>query len=106
MATKYFKVADRDEVPPGESKRVSPRRGEHILVCNVEGTIYAIADVCTHDGGILGYGELQDNLIECPRHGAKFDVTTGQAVQPPAVNPVRVYQVRIQGEDVEVELES
>ena len=93
------------EIPPGETKRVSPRKGLRILVCNVGGALYAIADVCTHDGGILGFGQLQDNFIECPRHGAKFDVTTGQAVVPPAVNPTRVFQVRLQGKDVEVELD-
>ena len=105
MAPKYVIVARVGEIPPGETKRVSPQRGEHILICNVRGTLYAIADVCTHDGGILGFGDLDDNLIECPRHGARFDVTTGQAVAPPAVKPVRMYPIRVQGEDVEVELE-
>ena len=105
MAQKHVVVARVGEIQFGESKRVSPQRGEHILICNVGGTLYAISDVCTHDGGILGFGDLDDNIIECPRHGARFDVTTGQAVAPPAMKPVRVYPIRVKGEDVEVELD-
>ena len=74
------------------------------MLCNVGGSLYAIRDVCTHDGGILGFGELKDRLIECPRHGAKFDVITGEAVVSPAVTPVPTYPLRIQGDEVEVGL--
>ena len=105
MALKYVKVARVGDIPPGTTKRMSPQRGEHVLVCNVDGTIYAIRDACTHDGGILGFGDLDGSLIDCPRHGAQFDVITGQAVVPPAVTPVHVYPVRIQGEEIEVGLE-
>ena len=102
---KYVKVASIGEIAPGQSKRVTPARSEYIVLCNVGGSYYAIRDNCTHDGGILGFGDLEDELIECPRHGAKFDVTTGDAVNPPAVRPVQTYPVRISGEDVEVGLE-
>ena len=74
------------------------------MVCNVGGTFYAVRDTCTHDGGILGFGVFEDNIIECPRHGAKFDVTTGEAVAPPAVRPIQTYPIRIQGEDILVGL--
>ena len=104
MTLRYVKVAKTWDLSPGKTYSASPQRGEHILVCNVGGTIYAIRDACTHDGGILGYGVLEGNLIDCPRHGAKFDVTTGQAMTPPAVTPAQVYPVRIQGEDIEVGL--
>ena len=60
-----------------------------IALCNVNGRFYAIDDVCTHDGGPLDQGVLEDNLVECPRHGAKFDVETGRAVVLPAVRPVQ-----------------
>ena len=105
MPPRYVKVARIDDIPLGGTVRVSPQRGDHVLICNVGGTIYAMRDTCTHDGGILGFGDLVGNIIECPRHGAKFDVTTGQVVAPPAVKPVHVYPVRVQGEDVEVDLE-
>ena len=105
MALRYVKVATVGDVPPGTTRRMSPQRGEHVLVCNVDGAIYAIRDACTHDGGILGFGDLEGSLIDCPRHGAKFDVITGQAVVPPAVTPVHVYPVRVQGDDIEVGLE-
>ena len=105
MAPRYVKVATTGDIPPGDTKRVTPQRGEHVLICNVDGTFYAIKDVCTHDGGMLGFGDLDGATIECPRHGAKFDVTTGQAVAPPAERPVHVYPVRVQGADIEVDLE-
>jgi len=75
-----------------------------IALCNVNGRLYAIDDVCTHDGGSLDQGELQGQLVECPRHGAKFDVTDGRAVVLPAVRPVKTYPVQIDGDDVRVEL--
>ena len=103
---KFVRVASIGEIGPGESKRVFPERGEHIVLCNVGGSYYAIRDACTHDGGMLGLGDLEGGLIECPRHGAKFDVTTGEAVNSPAVRPVQTYPVRIHGDDVEVGLEA
>jgi 3-phenylpropionate/trans-cinnamate dioxygenase ferredoxin subunit len=106
MEVRYVKVARVADLSPGKTLRVSPERGAHILVCNVEGSYYAVRDMCTHDGGILGFGELKGPLIECPRHGARFDVTTGQAVMPPATAPVRTYPVRIQGGDIEVGLDT
>ncbi len=101
---RFVKVASVGEIGPGESKRVFPQRGEYIVLCNVAGSYYAIKDACTHDGGILGFGDLYGDLIECPRHGARFDVKTGEAVTPPAIKPVQTYPVRVRGEDVEVEL--
>lgn len=93
------KVAD---TPPGTIS-VHESGGVRIALCNVNGRFYAIDDVCTHDGGPLDQGELQGELVECPRHGAKFDVTTGRAVVLPAVRPVRTYPVRVDGDDVMVD---
>ena len=78
--------------------------GTRIALCNVNGRFYAIDDLCTHDGGPLDQGELQGELVECPRHGAKFDVTTGRAVVLPAVRPVKTYPVRVDGDDVKVDV--
>jgi len=74
------------------------------LLCNVDGDIYAIEDVCTHDGGELDQGWLEGCRIMCPRHGAFFDVTTGAALTPPAVMPVATFKVRLEGNDIYVEV--
>ncbi len=94
------KVAD---TPPGTIS-VHEADGVRIALCNVNGRFYAIDDVCTHDGGPLDQGELDGELVECPRHGAKFDVTTGRAVVLPAVRPVKTYPVTVDGEDVLVDV--
>ena len=105
MRSTFVAVAHIDEVPPGEA-RVVETDYERVLLCNVDGVIYAIADVCTHDDGPLGDGTLENCAIECPRHGARFDVRTGEVVAPPAVVPVRSYAVRVREDGiVEVELD-
>ena len=97
-------IAKTSEVPPG-TIRVFEVDAKRIAVCNVNGRFYAIDDVCTHDGGPLDRGELEGNLVECPRHGAKFDVTSGRPVTLPAVVPVKTYQVEVEGDDVKVEID-
>ena len=99
MAFPQHPVAKKSEVPPGATHRVVVG-AEPVLLCNVGGDIYAIEDVCTHDGGALDQGELEGARIRCPRHGAYFDVTTGTALTLPAVLPVRTYRVLVDG-DVE-----
>jgi 3-phenylpropionate/trans-cinnamate dioxygenase ferredoxin subunit len=92
-------VAHKQKIPPGTTYRVVVD-GAEILLCNVGGDIYAVEDVCSHDGGALDQGELEDYRIMCPRHGAYFDVRTGAALTLPAVMPVRTYAVRIEGDAV------
>jgi 3-phenylpropionate/trans-cinnamate dioxygenase ferredoxin subunit len=96
-------VAKREDVPPGAAKKVVVD-GVEVLLCNVDGELYAVEDVCTHDGGPLDQGELQGCRIMCPRHGAMFDVTTGAALTPPAVVALASYPVRVEGDDVFVEV--
>jgi 3-phenylpropionate/trans-cinnamate dioxygenase ferredoxin subunit len=96
-------VAKATDTPPG-TITVHEVDGKRIALCNVNGRFYAIDDVCTHDGGPLDQGELIDNLVECPRHGARFDVTTGRAVVLPAVRPVKTYPVEVDGDDVKVDV--
>ena len=97
-------VARVDEIPPGTIS-VREVNGKRIALCNVNGRFYAIDYVCTHDGGPLDQGVLEDRLVECPRHGAKFDVTTGRPVTLPAVVPVKTYPVEVDGDDVKVAVE-
>jgi 3-phenylpropionate/trans-cinnamate dioxygenase ferredoxin subunit len=102
--TDWQRVARADEIPP---ERVAVFEvGDHdVAVCNVEGEFYAIDDLCTHDGGALDQGELEGDEIECPRHGARFDVRTGRATQMPAFEPVETHAVRLEGNDVLVAVE-
>ena len=102
---KYVKAAKTGDMLPGESKSVTLEKGEHVLICNVGGTFYAVVDACTHDGGMLGFGTLEGKVVTCPRHGAKFDVTTGRVVELPARAPLRTYPLRVQGDDIEISLE-
>ncbi|HLB59152.1 MAG TPA: non-heme iron oxygenase ferredoxin subunit [Bdellovibrionota bacterium] len=97
------KVAKTTEIPIGQVKVVEID-GERVAICNVNGEFYAIQDVCTHDGGALGQGELMGEIIECPRHGAQFRVTDGKVVRLPAVVPLRTYKVVIEGMDIFVEV--
>lgn len=96
-------VAKLSDTPPGTIS-VHEVGGVRIALCNVNGRFYAIDDVCTHDGGPLDQGELEGNLVECPRHGARFDVTTGRAMTLPAVVPVKTYAVEVDGDDVKVDI--
>lgn len=93
------KVALRSELLPGGKKLVEVD-GRPIAVFNVGGSYYAIDDVCTHDGGPLAEGELNGCEIQCPRHGARFDVRDGRALCFPAVEPVTTHSVAVQGEDI------
>jgi 3-phenylpropionate/trans-cinnamate dioxygenase ferredoxin subunit len=96
------KVAKRSEIPPGTTRRVVVD-GAEILLCNVDGNLYAIEDVCTHDGGPLDQGELLGETVVCPRHGATFDVRTGDVLTLPAVVPLMTFSVGVEGDDVYVD---
>ncbi len=100
----FVKIAKTEEVPPGRVG-VYAVDGKQIAVCNVDGAFYAIDDVCTHDGGALDQGFLEGDQIECPRHGARFDVKTGRALTLPAVMPVKSYPVQVEGDEIKVSVE-
>lgn len=91
------------DIAPGTMKVVAAG-GVRVAVCNVEGTFYAVEDVCTHDDGPLGEGSLRGSELECPRHGARFCVKSGAALRMPAVVPVRVFPVKLVDGDVVVEV--
>lgn len=97
----FVSVARTGDLPPG-ARTVVDIKDHYIAIFNVGGTYWAIEDVCTHDGGPLAEGELDGTVIECPRHGARFDITTGAVLSMPAVTPVPWYEVRIEGDEVQV----
>ncbi len=90
----YTEIAPASELPNGE--RLFVDMGDKpIVIFNIAGQLFAIGDVCTHDDGPLGDGVIEGNNIVCPRHGAEFDVRTGQAVQMPAVVDIPAYPVQV-----------
>ena len=100
----WMTVAHEGEIEPGRAVVVEVA-GRRLALCNVEGQYYCIDDVCTHDGGPLGEGELIEDQIECPRHGALFDVKTGRAVTLPAVLPVDTHEVRVESGEIKVRVD-
>jgi 3-phenylpropionate/trans-cinnamate dioxygenase ferredoxin component len=99
---KFVKVARTDDIGPGEKKIVEVD-GMLMVIVNLDGEYFALEDVCTHDGGPLGEGRLDDGQIICPRHGARFDVRTGDVLSLPAFEPVPAYAVRVEDHDVLVD---
>jgi 3-phenylpropionate/trans-cinnamate dioxygenase ferredoxin subunit len=99
----FIPVATVDEIPNGE--RIFLDIGdEPIALFNIAGKYFAIADICSHDDGPVAEGNLNDHEIECPRHGARFDVRTGKALSLPAVIDIPAYPVRIDGDNILVGL--
>jgi 3-phenylpropionate/trans-cinnamate dioxygenase ferredoxin subunit len=95
----FVAVAKVNEIEEGTVKVV--RVGDApIGLTKIDDEFFAFADVCTHDDGPVAEGELDDYIIECPRHGAKFDIRTGKVRQLPAVVPIPVYTVKVEGDTV------
>ncbi len=92
-------VASVADIAPGTTRRVVVN-GREILICNVNGKFFAIEDVCTHDGAPLDQGDLDGKCIVCPRHGATFDVETGEALTLPAVLPLSTYAVEVKDGEI------
>jgi 3-phenylpropionate/trans-cinnamate dioxygenase ferredoxin subunit len=99
------RVASVKDVPEGQVRVVTCGERE-LAVSNLDGTLYAIDNVCTHDGGPLGEGRLRGNRVICPRHGAAFDARTGKVLTLPAVRSVRAYPVTTDGGDVFVDCDA
>ncbi|HUG40299.1 MAG TPA: non-heme iron oxygenase ferredoxin subunit [Longimicrobiales bacterium] len=103
----WVRVAARADVPERGLLAVRADEERICLVSTGDGGLYALKDRCTHADFPLSDGEIMsDNKrLECKYHGAKFDVASGRAVALPAIRPVQTYPVKIEGEDVLVELE-
>ena len=101
--SKKVRIARVDELAPGQYKSIEVE-GERVALFNIDGKFYALKDMCTHDGGILAGGTLTGYIIECPRHGAQFDVRTGAVVRLPAYVGVETYPVSVEGNDIFITL--
>jgi len=91
----WVRVCTTGELLPGEYKAVYDG-DTPIAVFNIDGELYAIEDICTHDGGELTGGIVDGREVECPRHGARFDITTGVALTPPAYEPTAKFPVKVE----------
>ena len=98
------KVATIHDPPPGSARAVQVA-GRSIALFNVEGTLHAIDNDCTHDGAPLSEGTVDDGCVVCPWHGAQFDLSSGKALTPPAVEDVHSYKILMAGEDILIEIE-
>ncbi len=101
--SEFIKVAKLSEITENEIHLHEVDDRLVILIRTGE-NIYCIDDVCTHDGGTLSDGTLDDCRISCPRHGAQFDVKTGEALTMPATEPTGSHAVKVDGEDVYVKI--
>ena len=99
----YVPVAQVSELPEG-AVEIIVAGGLRIALFGAGGAFHAIEDRCSHDNGPLGEGSLSGKLLECPRHGAQFDVTTGRPVTLPAVMPVKRFPVQVEGTQILVEV--
>jgi nitrite reductase/ring-hydroxylating ferredoxin subunit len=99
LSEHFVKVADTKDIQPSRMKEVQVD-GENICVVNVEEKYHAIGSICTHEGGPLADGTLEGNEVECPWHGSRFDVRTGEVKNPPATEPEPTYVVKIEGTDI------
>jgi 3-phenylpropionate/trans-cinnamate dioxygenase ferredoxin subunit len=104
-STRFVPVARADDVAPGEVIVVEAEGRSLALGRTEDGRFGVIDNVCTHDGGTLGEGELEGDCVECPRHGGRFDVKTGEVTALPPVLPIKTYPVRVEGEEIQVLLE-
>lgn len=99
----YVKVATVSEVPDGGGKSVQAQ-GKTIALFHLGGAFYAIDDTCTHAAGPLSEGFVDGEQVECPWHGARFNIKTGAVLTPPAGENVASYPVRVNGSDIEIEV--
>lgn len=97
----WIKVCGTDELAPGRFRAVDAD-GTQIVVFNLGGDYFAIEDVCTHDGGQLTGGQVEDGEIVCPRHGARFCIRTGAALTAPAYEATATFPVRVEDGTIEV----
>ncbi len=91
----YIAVATTEELPSGTRKLIEVD-GRPLAVFNIAGTYYCIADVCSHDDGPVAEGDLDGYDIECPRHGARFDVRSGKVLSFPAIVDIPTYPVKVE----------
>lgn len=102
--SQWFAVANVSDFAPYSVRSVTVNN-QRIVIVNLDGQFYALDDLCSHDHAYLSDGWLNDNQLVCPRHGAHFSVETGEALTPPAYEPVATYPVQIVDGKVQVQMD-
>ncbi|MES0372203.1 MAG: non-heme iron oxygenase ferredoxin subunit [Mariprofundaceae bacterium] len=100
----WVDVCAENDLKPGERRVVSTDVAE-IAIFNLDGELYAIEDICTHDGGELASGQCDGDQIICPRHGARFCIRNGKALTPPAYEDVETFPVRIDQARIQIDID-
>lgn len=101
---RFVKVAKLADLPPGTAREFQAD-GKLVALFNVEGTVYCLDNTCLHRGGPLGQGVLEEKIITCPWHGWQYDVTTGAVAMNPSIK-TKQYGVKVEGDDIHVDVES
>ena len=99
----WMDITAAADLPPGQRVHKDVQ-GVTIIVVNIAGELLAVEDVCTHDGTPLDEGEIIDDEIICPRHGARFCLRTGRALCPPAYEPIATFPVRVVGGRIQIQI--
>ncbi|MFT5051204.1 MAG: 3-phenylpropionate/trans-cinnamate dioxygenase ferredoxin subunit [Chlamydiales bacterium] len=97
----YSKIGSIGDLPPGSAMSADVA-GTQVAIFNVDGTLHAIDEACSHVGGPLSKGVVTDTSVRCPLHGASFDLITGEATGPPDCEAVKCYEVRVEGDEIQV----
>lgn len=101
---KWVRVGPAGDVAEGEMNSYSV--GDRtIAVANIEGDLHAFDDICTHQQCALSEGDLDGTIVECPCHGSQYDLMTGEVVGGPAPEPIDVFEVREEGDALEVAID-
>lgn len=95
----YFSIANENELGEGERLFVEIEN-LNIVIIKIRGKVYAIGDICSHDDGPLGDGEIDNHVIKCPRHGATFDIQTGKVLSLPAIADIPAFPVKIENGEI------
>ncbi len=103
MSLNYTKVASLQEIHPGNMLKIKQPQ-QDILLANIDGKIYAIADQCSHEDASLYNGALKGDCVECPLHSSRFSFKTGEPLEPPATEAIRTYKVKIEGDEIFIAL--
>ncbi len=101
----FVKVANRRDIADSQMLEVEVD-GQSICIANIDGKYYAINNTCSHEGGPLADGKLEGHEVECPWHQSRFDMRTGEVKAPPATESQSVYQIKIEGDDIMIRLDS
>lgn len=101
--SEFTSVAKSQQLGEGEMAAFGVG-GQKVAVANVEGSFHAFGDICSHQRCSLSDGELDGKTVICPCHGSQFDITTGEVLNPPATEPVPVFPLQVEGDEIRVEV--